>query len=150
MVVKAIPILNKKSTSVPTDNMLTFNYKYFLFAFVLFVIEVLIALFVRDNFIRPYFGDYLVVILIYCTVRIFIKASSIKVAIVVLLFSYSIEILQYFNIVDMLGLSGNVFAKTVIGSGFEWWDMLAYTLGIITILILEIYYHKDYRTLSKK
>ena len=38
----------------------------------LFIVETLIALFVRDAFIRPYMGDILVVILIYCFVRIFI------------------------------------------------------------------------------
>jgi Protein of unknown function (DUF2809) len=118
-------------------NILTFNYKYFVFAFVLFVVEVLIALFVRDNIIRPYVGDYLVVILIYCAIRTFLKVPVLKTAIAVLLFSYLIEVLQYFRIVDRLGLSGNIVAKTVIGYGFEWWDMLAYTLGIITILIIE-------------
>ena len=39
---------------------------------VLLVIEVLIALFVHDNFVRPYIGDVLVVIVIYTFVRIFI------------------------------------------------------------------------------
>lgn len=38
----------------------------------LFIVETLIALFVRDAFIRPYMGDVLVVILIYCFARIFI------------------------------------------------------------------------------
>ena len=117
--------------------MLTLNLKYFLFALVLFVIEVLIALYVHDSFIRPYVGDYLVVMLLYCAVRTFIKASPLKVAIGVLLFSYLIEVLQYFNIVDRLGLADNKLAKTVIGYGFEWIDLLAYTLGIVTVLILE-------------
>jgi len=117
--------------------MLTFSFRYFLFAVILFIIELLIALFVRDRFIRPYFGDYLVVILIYCTVRTFVKASPWKIAIGVLLFSYTIEVLQYYNIVDRVGLSHNVIVKTVIGYGFEWWDLLAYTLGIVTVLILE-------------
>jgi hypothetical protein len=117
--------------------MLTFNLKYFLFACALFIIEVFIALFVHDSFIRPYVGDYLVVILIYCFVRAFIRASSLIVAIGVLLFAYAIEVLQYFRIVDRLGLSDNVIAKTVIGYGFEWWDLLAYTLGVATVLILE-------------
>ena len=117
--------------------MLTFNTKYFLFAIALFVIEVLIALFVHDRFVRPYVGDFLVVILIYCAVRTFIKASPAKIALGVLLFSYAIEILQYFQIVDRLGLSGNEIAKTVIGYGFEWWDLVAYTLGVGLILILE-------------
>jgi hypothetical protein len=117
--------------------MLTFNLRFFLFALVLFIIEVLIALYVHDRLIRPYGGDYLVVILIYCAVRSFIKAAPLKIAIGVLLFSYCVEILQYFHIVDRLGLSGNKIARVVIGYGFEWIDLLAYTLGIATVLFLE-------------
>ncbi len=117
--------------------MFTFNKKFFFFTITLFIIEVLIALYVRDNFVRPYVGDYLVVMLIYCGIRTFIKASVIKIAIGVLLFSYLIEVLQYFRLVDRLGLQDNIVAKTVIGYGFEWKDILAYTLGIITVLILE-------------
>ena len=117
--------------------MLTFKTKYFLIAVALFIIEVLIALFVHDRFVRPYVGDFLVVILIYCAVRTFIKAAPAKIAPGVLLFSYTIEILQYFQIVDRLGLSRNVIAKTVIGYGFEWWDLVAYTLGIGLILFID-------------
>ena len=122
--------------------MFTFNPKFFLFALALFVIEVLIALFVHDSIIRPYGGDYLVVILMYCAVRSFIKAPPVKVAIGVLLFSYCLEVLQYYNLVDRLGLSDNKIAKTVIGYGFDWLDLLAYTLGIATVLWLERRWHK--------
>jgi hypothetical protein len=117
--------------------MLTFNLKYLLLAFILFTIEMLIALFIHDSFIRPYFGDYLVVMLIYCAIKTFLKTSTLKIAAGVLVFSYVVEILQYLHIVDRLGLSGHIIAKTVIGYGFEWWDILAYTLGVITILIVE-------------
>ncbi len=117
--------------------MLTFSFRYFFFALILFLVEVFIALYVHDGFVRPYVGDYLVVMLIYCAVRTFIKISPVKLAIGVLLFSYVIEVLQFFSIVDRLGLSNNKLAKTVIGYGFEWIDLLAYTLGIVTVLILE-------------
>jgi hypothetical protein len=117
--------------------MLTFNLRYFLLALLLFVIEVLIALYVHDAIIRPYIGDYLVVILMYCAVKSFIKAPALWIAIGVLLFSYTIELLQYFHIVDRLGLANNTIAKTVLGYGFEWWDLLAYTLGIITVLVFD-------------
>lgn len=117
--------------------MLVFTLRYFLFALVLFIVEVLIALFVRDHFVRPYGGDYLVVILLYCAVRTFVNASTRTVAVGVLLFSYALEVLQYFSLVDRLGLSHNTLAKTVIGYGFEWRDLLAYTLGIATVLGLE-------------
>jgi hypothetical protein len=65
------------------------------------------------------------------------KASSLKIAIGTLMFSYHIETLQYFSIVDRLGLSKNILAKTVIGYGFDWWDILAYTLGICLVLVME-------------
>lgn len=117
--------------------MLTFDRKFFFLALALFIIEVLIALYVRDAFVRPYVGDYLVVMLMYCAVRTFFKVPVVKTAIGVLLFSYLIEVLQYFRIVDRLGLQDNTVARTVIGYGFEWMDMLAYTLGVLTIIILE-------------
>lgn len=114
-----------------------FNRRYFVLALALFVIEVLIALYVSDRFIRPYGGDYLVVILLYCAVKSVLNLPSQIVAAGVLLFSYCIEVLQFYRLVDRLGLSGNKLAKTVIGYGFSWWDILAYTLGIVTVLLVE-------------
>ncbi|MBN8673106.1 MAG: DUF2809 domain-containing protein [Chitinophagales bacterium] len=120
--------------------MFRFNPRFFLLTLVLFVIEVLIAVYVHDNFVRPYVGDYLVVMLLYCGVRAFINASPLKIALAVLLFAYFIELLQYFHLVDRLGLAGNTVARTVIGYGFEWLDLLAYTLGVISILLLEYFF----------
>ena len=117
--------------------MFRFDKTYFLFALVLFIIEICIAVFVRDSFVRPYVGDYLVVILIYCAVRTVLNAPVINVAVGVLLFSFAIETLQYFHLVDRLGLQNNIVARTVIGYGFEWLDLVAYSLGIITVLVWE-------------
>ncbi len=110
-----------------------FNRRYFLFAVVLFIIEVLIALYVRDSIVRPYGGDFLVVILLYYLVRAFWNGSAFHVAFGVLVFAYTVEISQYLNIVDLLDLTGNRLAEIVIGTGFSWWDMVAYTLGIIVV-----------------
>ena len=46
--------------------MTCFRPIYFYWTIVLFFVEVLIALFVHDGIIRPFLGDVLVVILIYC------------------------------------------------------------------------------------
>lgn len=118
--------------------MLTFNKKFFFLTLLLFITEVLIALYVKDRFVRPYGGDYLVVMLIYCFVRTFLNSPVLPTAVAVLLFAYLIEMLQYFRLVDRLGLEHNVIAKTVIGYGFSWIDMLAYTLGIATILAVAV------------
>lgn len=117
--------------------MLKFSLKYFLLALALFIVEVLIALYVHDSFIRPYVGDYLVVIFIYCVVRSIYQAPVKRVALGVLIFSYLIEIGQYFNLVGMLGLQHNKAARIIIGTSFAWSDLIAYTLGILTVVLVE-------------
>jgi hypothetical protein len=118
--------------------MFKFQKSYFLLAILLFITEVCIALFVNDKIVRPYVGDFLVVILLYCAIKSFLKIPVIKAALLVLLFAYSIEILQYLNILRRLGLEKSLVARTVIGSSFEWIDMLAYTMGIVLVLLIEI------------
>ncbi|MGZ8561487.1 MAG: ribosomal maturation YjgA family protein [Flavisolibacter sp.] len=117
--------------------MLTFHRKYFFLTLFLFFVEVMIALYVKDRFIRPYVGDFLVVMLMYCAVRSVLKIPPLLIAAGVLLFAYLIELLQYFRIVEVLGLQNNTVARTVIGYGFEWLDIIAYTLGAFTIILLE-------------
>lgn len=118
--------------------MFKFNRTYFIFAVLLFITEVIIAMYVRDAIIRPYGGDFLVVILIYCAVRSCINISVTAAAIGTLLFAYGIEILQYFHIVNLLGLQDSKIASIVIGTGFEWMDLLMYTAGIVLVWLIEI------------
>lgn len=117
--------------------MFTFKKKYFYFTVLLFLIEICIAVFINDSFIRPFLGDVLVVILIYCFVKAFWNIQSSISALSVLAFSYIIEILQYFNFVDKLGLQNNKILAVALGSTFDWKDIIAYTIGIIIVLWLE-------------
>lgn len=117
--------------------MFRFSTKYFLLALLLFITEVLIALYVHDQFVRPYVGDYLVVFLIYFAVCTFIEAKRWKIGLGVLLFADAVETMQYFHFVDRVGLADNKIASTVIGTGFSWVDIIAYTLGVATILWIE-------------
>lgn len=110
-----------------------FNKQYFLYSCLLFLVELIIAFFVRDAIIRPYGGDFIAVILLYYLVRTFFDIAAIKVAIGVLLFSYTVETLQYFQIVKLLGLKGNQPAEIIIGTSFSWEDILAYTLGVMLV-----------------
>jgi hypothetical protein len=117
--------------------MLKFDKTYFLLFCLLFLVEVLIALYVHDSIIRPYVGDLLVVILIYCFIKSFLDVRVFPTAIFVLLFSFSVEVLQYFTIVEKLGLEKSKVASTIIGTSFEWIDLLAYLGGIIIVLVIE-------------
>ena len=117
--------------------MLKINLFYSILTLLLLGVEVLIALFVHDQFIRPYIGDFLVVILIYCFVKSFLNTRVLPTALGVLLFAYTVELLQYFRIVEVLGLQHSRAARIIIGSSFEWLDMLAYTLGILMVILVE-------------
>lgn len=103
----------------------------------LFFIEVLIALYLRNDFIRSYVGDFLVVILLYCFVRTFLKAPVITVAIGVLLFSFVIETGQYFHFIALIGLQHSTLARVVLGDSFTLDDLIAYTVGILMVTTVE-------------
>ena len=117
--------------------MLTFNKNYFGLAILIFFIEVLIALYVHDDFVRPYLGDVLVVILIYCFIKSFLILPALTVAIIVLIFSFTIEWLQFLNIVEKLDLEKSGIARTIIGTSFSWIDLLTYIAGIVIVLTVE-------------
>jgi zinc transporter ZupT len=123
--------------------MLQFNRTYFAFTIFLFLLETAIALFVHDNFIRPYFGDFLVVMLLYCFLKSFLNVSVWAAAGLVLLFSFAIEIAQYFNMVEKLGLEHYKIAKVVLGNSFAWMDLLAYVLGILAVISIEKFIPKQ-------
>lgn len=117
--------------------MFRFAPRYFLAALLLFVVEVLIALYLHDPFIRPYAGDYLVVLLLYAALRSVLRIDARKAIVAVLLFAYAIEVGQYFHLVYRLGLGHSRLARVVLGTGFSWIDLLAYTLGAATLWWME-------------
>ena len=122
-----------------------FRLKYLLLTIFLFLIELAIALFVQDRIIRPFVGDTLVVCLIYCFLRIFFQAESWKIALGVLLFAFTIEILQYFDYVKLLGLENNRILSVAMGRSFAWEDFIAYFGGFLLIILSEKIYDR-YKT----
>ena len=117
--------------------MIKFNRKYFFLTVALFAVEICIALFVKDAFIRPFVGDVLVVALIYCFFRTFLDAAAWKIAAGVLLFACLIEISQYFDYVARLGLENNRTLSVILGRTFEWLDFAAYFTGFLLIILSE-------------
>ncbi len=116
-----------------------FNLKYFLITIFVFIIEVLIATtFKNFVFLRSYFGDVLVVVLIYTFIQSFFEVDKIKTIIGVLIFSFAIEFLQYFHFAEVLGFKENKLAMIVLGNSFSWVDILCYTIGCLAIYVLEV------------
>lgn len=106
----------------------------YIFLFVLiFVQEVIIAVYVDDAFIRPYGGDIIVEWLLYCFVRILYPKRFKLLPYYIFLFSVVIEITQYFKLVEVIGLGDNAIACAVLGTSFAWADIICYAIGCVCI-----------------
>ena len=119
---------------------LQFNKYYLVLAHSLLLIELAIAFIIKTGFIRYTFGDYLVVILLYAIIR---GCTNLKVwvsALVVLVIAFTIELLQLTPFLTYFNLQDSFTASLIFGNTFQVEDLLAYTLGIATILIIEHYY----------
>ena len=115
---------------------------YALVTVALILIEVFIAIYVHDNFVRPYLGDVLVVIAIYTLIRTFIPNKIKLLPVYVFIFAVIVEVLQYFNIVDILGVSNNRFLSVLIGGVFDLKDIMCYAVGCMLLGIFELLRNK--------
>ncbi|MEE9330299.1 MAG: DUF2809 domain-containing protein [Parvularculaceae bacterium] len=114
-----------------------------LIAVALFSLEVAIAVFFKTGFIRHTFGDFLVVILIYCTLMALTKFSSVYAAVITLLIAVLVETAQVANVLARLGLDRTQASDLILGSTFSWGDIGAYILGVATALIATHLWHQE-------
>lgn len=108
---------------------MTGRWPYGIAAAILLAAEVVIATCVHDDFVRPHVGDTLAVLLVYCALRA-VTPLTISVSIIAaLLLASAIEFGQLFGMLPILGLENSVVARTVLGTGFDPRDFVAYTVG---------------------
>lgn len=108
------------------------NLPMLLAAIALFVVEVIIATKLNGyHFIRAYFGDFLVVILVYCAVKAFWNVEPKRLAIGVFAFAVAVELAQLFRLADVLQLTG--WARVVLGTSFSFHDLLMYAAGCVAV-----------------
>ena len=110
--------MNRKSTRIT----------YFLLFLGLLLAEIGIALFVHDDFIRPYVGDVLVTALLCCLSRgIFPK---LRPALPVFGVALAAEAWQWLGLTKALGLQGTALG-VILGSTADWRDVLCYGIGCL-------------------
>lgn len=136
-----LPINNYALQSTYLTMKLTFNITNFAITISLLLVDISIALYIKTGFIRHVFGDFLVVILLFYAFKTIFKWKSITIAITVLAIAYAIEFLQRFNMLTFLHLNNNKLASIILGSTFSVEDLVAYTLGIVTVLIIDYKLH---------
>lgn len=103
----------------------------------LLLAEIYIGLFVRDRFIRPYFGDVLVTALLCCLVRIAFPQGLRLLPVYVFAFATAVEVAQYFDVVALMSLEHNAFISTIVGRSFSWKDILCYAVGCGAFWVVE-------------
>ena len=104
---------------------------------ILFLIEVCIALFVHDDFLRPYVGDALVTILLCCLCRTVIPKGLPALPVYVFVFAALVEAAQYVDVVKLLGLEDNAVISTIVGRTFSWADLICYAAGCLVFWLVE-------------
>ncbi|WP_233565967.1 MULTISPECIES: DUF2809 domain-containing protein [unclassified Flavobacterium] len=83
-------------------------------------------------------GDFLYAVMIYFLMRIaFPDKKSLYIIITALLICYCIEFVQLYQGNWMIELRKTLFGRYVLGQGFLWSDILAYTFGIGAVSSVE-------------
>lgn len=92
----------------------------------------------KIDFVPLCFGDFLYAVMIYILTRIFlIQLKPIQITILSLLICYSIEFFQLYQSNWIIVVRKTLLGKYVLGQGFLWTDIIAYTFGIAIIFISE-------------
>ncbi|MEM0519347.1 MULTISPECIES: ribosomal maturation YjgA family protein [Aequorivita] len=113
-----------------------FRSKYFYSTLLLLTVEIGIAKFHFNPFVRGFLGDVLVILLLYSFLKIFIKNNVFKIAMSVMVFAYFVEFLQLFKLAEKLQIHSEILL-TILGSVFDTYDLVAYFLGFLLILLIE-------------
>ncbi|MBQ8170648.1 MAG: DUF2809 domain-containing protein [Oscillospiraceae bacterium] len=89
--------------------------------------EVCIALFVHDSFVRPYLGDVLAVITVYCGARIVFPHRFTWLSAAVMALAIGVELIQLTELSSFFGKDS--FISVLMGATFDWHDILCYCTG---------------------
>lgn len=88
-------------------------------------IEILIALFVHDGFVRPYLGDVLAVVCVYFFARVILPEKPRYLSLFVTAFAFLVELVQLTTLSEALPSPLSV----IVGGTFDFKDLACYLVG---------------------
>lgn len=91
----------------------------------------------HEPFIRGFVGDLVFMILLYCFGKSCADLRPRVVAGVTLGIAYITEFMQYINLYQYIGMEHNRIARIIFGATFDVGDLIAYTLGVLCIYLLD-------------
>lgn len=113
--------------------------KYRAYYFIALLVIIFLGIMSRKTDLIPLFtGDFLYAVMMYVFIRtLFIDKKSIEIMILSLLICYGIEFSQLYQSIWINELRTTLFGRYVLGQGFLWTDILAYTAGVFLIFLIE-------------
>ncbi|PEY40381.1 hypothetical protein CN354_08440 [Bacillus cereus] len=95
------------------------------------------------NLLNAYLGDALWALMIFIGFGfLFHKMKTKNITFLSLLFCYGIEISQLYHADWIDNIRATTLGGLVLGYGFLWSDLLAYTIGIGVGMLLEVVFRK--------
>jgi len=119
---------------------LRLHRRYAALAMAVAVTELLIACFVRDDFVRPYLGDTLAVILVYAAALGALELPRPRVALFALAVACALELGQALRLWAWLGLEEGAVATVILGTFYDPRDLVAYAAALPLIAVLERFF----------
>lgn len=102
-------------------------------------------------FLKLYIGDTLWAIMIFLGfASVYKTASTIQIVVISILFCYGIECSQLYQEEWIVRLRETALGGLILGYGFLWSDMIAYTVGIAVGGLTELILRKNSYINGKK
>lgn len=103
--------------------------------------------YILPPFISEYSGDTLWALMVYFLIRyIFIDYTVLQAAIISLSFSCLIEISQLYQAGWINAIRDTRIGGLILGFGFLWSDLICYTIGILTGILIDLLLSKKIRS----
>lgn len=108
----------------------------------LLAIEIIIALYVHDTFVRPYLGDVLAVLCLYALSRTVFPEKPAFMSAIVTALAFLVELVQLTSLSELVGK--NTVFGVILGATFDPGDLACYLIGGVTAAAWDIflYYSK--------
>ena len=110
-----------------------------LYYFIILLLIIFLGIFSREfNEIPLCTGDFLYAVMMYVFIKILlIDKKTTQILIFSLLICYSIEFFQLYQADWINALRQTLFGRYVLGQGFLWSDIMAYTFGGFTAFLID-------------
>ena len=95
--------------------------------------------FIKKDLLPSFIGDGLWSMVVFCCWRILLpKLKLFYIAAASLATSYLIEFSQMIKWEWLVGLRSTFIGHMILGQGFLWTDLIAYTIGIVIIFFISL------------